>query len=135
MAILDFANRNLKVWLGQHICQIWCFWKNLNQKSLTAPTKWHCQSWLGCGSVFVCSCGTSWRLFPCLSHTLLHPVLMFSLRLCANLSIALFYVCEVDFVIEVVTIIYIVVGEMERWGVVDKRGVFFCTHDLKSSIY
>ena len=30
-----------KIWLGQHVhvCQIWCFWKNLNQKSLTAPTK------------------------------------------------------------------------------------------------
>ena len=26
------------VWLGQHICQIWCFWKNPNQKSVTAPT-------------------------------------------------------------------------------------------------
>ena len=32
--------------------------------------------------------------------------------------------CEVDPVVEVVTIIYIAVGEMERWGVVDKRGVF-----------
>ena len=27
-----------KVWFGQHMCQIWCFWKNLNQKSLTALT-------------------------------------------------------------------------------------------------
>ena len=27
-----------KVWFGQHMCQIWCFWKKLNQKSLTALT-------------------------------------------------------------------------------------------------
>ena len=33
-----------KVWIGQHACQIWCFWKNLNQKSLTVPTR----SWISC---------------------------------------------------------------------------------------
>ena len=51
VVILDFANMAApwgrpswrpskieKVWFGQHMCQIWCFWKNLNQKSLTAPT-------------------------------------------------------------------------------------------------